>query len=80
MQAFYRSVNGLEGPVSPDEQQALRRAILDYGALQRSPVQKPVDAKLADGKPTDTTIVRDSVAPEVILFALHLLASRLTLR
>jgi len=45
MQAYYRSVLGQEPPVSPDERQALRHAMVDYGALQPSPVQKPVDVK-----------------------------------
>ena len=52
---------GQDGPVSPDERQALRRAMIDYGALQPSPVQRPVDTT----KAPDTTIVRDSVAREV---------------
>ncbi|KAF2713458.1 hypothetical protein K504DRAFT_368934 [Pleomassaria siparia CBS 279.74] len=64
MQAYYRSALGQEGPVSPDERQALRRAMIDYGALQPSPVQRPLDASNDNGKP-DTTIVRDSVAREV---------------
>lgn len=65
MQAYYRSVLGQDGPVSPDERQALRRAMIDYGALQPSPVQKPVDAK-----PPDNTIVRNSIAPEASLYRL----------
>ncbi|KAJ4298957.1 hypothetical protein N0V90_004201 [Kalmusia sp. IMI 367209] len=57
MQAYYRSVLGQDVPVSPDERQALRRAMVDYGALQPSPVHKPVDVK-----PTvDTNVVRTSV-------------------
>ncbi|KAF2870387.1 fungal-specific transcription factor domain-containing protein [Massariosphaeria phaeospora] len=49
MQAYYRSVLGQEGPVSPEERQILRRAMVDYGALQPSPVQKPLDStKVAD--------------------------------
>lgn len=44
MQAYYRSVLGHEAPASPEERQALRRAMIDYGALQPSPVQKPADA------------------------------------
>ena len=62
MQVYYRSALGQEGPVSPDERQALRRAMVDYGALQPSPVQRPADA--TNGKP-DATIVRDSIAREV---------------
>lgn len=62
MQAYYRSALGQDGPVSPDERQALRRAMIDYGALQPSPVQRPLDP--ANSKP-DATIVRDSVAREV---------------
>lgn len=41
MQAYYRSVLGQDGPASPEERQALRHAMIDYGALQPSPVQKP---------------------------------------
>ncbi|OCL05607.1 hypothetical protein AOQ84DRAFT_94902 [Glonium stellatum] len=40
MQAFYRTVHDENGPVSPDERRALRSALVDYGALQPSPVQK----------------------------------------
>ncbi|KAF2192865.1 hypothetical protein K469DRAFT_552474 [Zopfia rhizophila CBS 207.26] len=60
MQAYYRTVHGEDGPVSPDERQALRRAMIDYGALQPSPVQKPVDAKVPE-----TSLVREpaSVPP-----------------
>jgi hypothetical protein len=43
MQAYYRSALGQDGPASPEERQALRRAMIDYGALQPSPVQKPQD-------------------------------------
>jgi hypothetical protein len=49
MQAYYRSVMGQASPVSPDERQALRHAMVDYGALQPSPVQKPADAKMRAG-------------------------------
>lgn len=38
MQAYYRTIHGEDGPVSPDERQALRTAMIDYGALQPSPV------------------------------------------
>lgn len=61
MQAYYRCVLGQDGPVSPDERQALRRAMIDYGALQPSPVQKPVDMKA----PPDADIVRNSISQEV---------------
>ncbi|KAF2263127.1 hypothetical protein CC78DRAFT_581882 [Lojkania enalia] len=60
MQAFYRTVQGHDGPVSPEERTALRRAMIDYGALQQSPVQKP-----ADSQAPDSAIVRDSIAREV---------------
>lgn len=63
MQAYYRTVLGQDGPVSPDERQALRRAMIDYGALQPSPVQKPVDVK----PPPDATIVRNSISREVCI-------------
>jgi hypothetical protein len=39
MQAYYRSILGQDGPASPEERQALRHAMIDYGALQPSPVQ-----------------------------------------
>jgi hypothetical protein len=60
MQAYYRSLKGEDGPVSPEERHALKHAMIDYGALQPSPVQKP-----ADTKGTDSTIVRNSIAQEV---------------
>jgi hypothetical protein len=44
MQAYYRSVLGQDGPASPEERQALRHAMIDYGALQPSPVQKLTDS------------------------------------
>ncbi|KAF2729715.1 hypothetical protein EJ04DRAFT_446714 [Polyplosphaeria fusca] len=59
MQAYYRTVKGEDGPVSPEERHALRHAMIDYGALQPSPVQKPVDSK-----GTDSTIVRNSISQE----------------
>lgn len=62
MQAYYRSVLGHEGPVSPDERQALGRAMVDYGALQPSPVQKPIDAKA----PTETNIIRPITAEQQV--------------
>ncbi|EAT80091.2 hypothetical protein SNOG_12278 [Parastagonospora nodorum SN15] len=40
MQAYYRSALGQDPPTSPEERQVLRRAMVDYGALQPSPVQK----------------------------------------
>ena len=62
MQAYYRSVLGQDGSaVSPDERQALRRAMIDYGALQPSPVQRPLDAK----PPVDANVVRTPIPPEV---------------
>ena len=39
MQAYYRTVHSEDGPVSPDERRVLRNAMIDYGALQPSPVQ-----------------------------------------
>lgn len=45
MQAYYRSILGQDGPASPEERRALRHAMIDYGALQPSPVQKPADAR-----------------------------------
>jgi hypothetical protein len=60
MRVFYRTVVGHDGPVSPDEQQALRRAMIDYGALQPSPVQKP-----GDSRPGDTPHHRSSIVAEV---------------
>ncbi|KAF2199572.1 hypothetical protein GQ43DRAFT_398433 [Delitschia confertaspora ATCC 74209] len=40
MQAYYKTVHSEDGPISPDERQALKTAMIDYGALQPSPVQK----------------------------------------
>ncbi|KAF2009702.1 hypothetical protein BU24DRAFT_428592 [Aaosphaeria arxii CBS 175.79] len=51
MQAYYRSATGQDAPVSPDERQVLKRAMVDYGALQPSPVHRP-----ADSKPADSTV------------------------
>ncbi|KAF2743605.1 hypothetical protein M011DRAFT_213963 [Sporormia fimetaria CBS 119925] len=45
MQVYYRSVAGREAPVSPEERQALGHAMVDYGALQPSPVQRHGDAR-----------------------------------
>ncbi|KAJ4377532.1 hypothetical protein N0V83_000357 [Neocucurbitaria cava] len=60
MQAYYRSVTGqAPTPASPEERQALRRAMIDYGALQPSPVQKPIDSS----KPPDSTIVQTNTSP-----------------
>jgi hypothetical protein len=56
MQAYYRSVLGPDGPASPEERQALRHAMIDYGALQPSPVQKPTDSR-------DATIMVSSRSP-----------------
>jgi hypothetical protein len=47
MQAYYRSVLGQDAPASPAERLALRRAMVDYGALQPSPVQKPAESSHA---------------------------------
>jgi len=52
MQAFYRTVHGEDGPVSPDERRALRSALVDYGALQPSPVQKPQGEQTPVAEPT----------------------------
>ncbi|KAF3037076.1 hypothetical protein E8E12_003756 [Didymella heteroderae] len=60
MQVYYRSVLGQGGqPASPEERKALRRAMIDYGALQPSPVQKPNDGS----KGPDTTIVQTVISP-----------------
>lgn len=59
MQVYYRSVLGQESPASPEERQALRRAMIDYGALQPSPVQKPADSS----KSLDTSVVATSLSP-----------------
>ena len=76
MQAYYRSALGQDGggPVSPDERQALQRAMIDYGALQPSPVQKPLDPASSNATP-DRTIVRNSVAREPASLAAHNLMS-----
>ncbi|ORX94888.1 fungal-specific transcription factor domain-domain-containing protein [Clohesyomyces aquaticus] len=60
MQAYYRTLQPEGGPVSPDERQALRRAMIDYGALQPSPVHKPVDSK------PDPTINPPTVQPTMV--------------
>lgn len=60
MQAYYRSALGQDGPASPEERQALRRAMVDYGALQPSPVQKP----MAESN-MDTSVVATSLSPPV---------------
>jgi hypothetical protein len=60
MQVYYRSVLGQDGqPASPEERKALRRAMIDYGALQPSPVQKPNEGN----KGPDTTIVQTVISP-----------------
>ena len=62
MQAYYRSVLGQDGSaVSPDERRALSRAMIDYGALQPSPVQRPLDVK----PPVDSGVVRTTIPQEV---------------
>lgn len=60
MQAYYRSVLGQDAPASPEERQALRRAMIDYGALQPSPVQKATETTRA----LDTSIVATSLSPQ----------------
>ncbi|KAF1925099.1 uncharacterized protein M421DRAFT_264763 [Didymella exigua CBS 183.55] len=59
MQAYYRSVLGQDPPALPEERKALRRAMIDYGALQPSPVQKPPEGN----KGSDTTIVQTVISP-----------------
>ncbi|KAF1912201.1 fungal-specific transcription factor domain-containing protein [Ampelomyces quisqualis] len=59
MQAYYRSALGQDAPASPEERQALRRAMIDYGALQPTPVQKPTDSSNA----MDTSVVASSISP-----------------
>jgi len=61
MQAYYRSALGQDAPASPEERQALRRAMIDYGALQPSPVQKPADSS----KSLDSLVVATSISPTV---------------
>jgi hypothetical protein len=48
MKAYYRSILGQDPPVSPDEGKVLRHALVDYGALQPSPVQRPADTELSN--------------------------------
>ncbi|USP79670.1 hypothetical protein yc1106_06944 [Curvularia clavata] len=55
MQAYYRSVLGQDGPASPEERQALRHAMIDYGALQPSPVQKPNESSRVAESPGVTS-------------------------
>lgn len=60
MQAYYRSVLGHGGTqASPEERQALRRAMIDYGALQPSPVQNAADTS----KSYEPSYVATSVSP-----------------
>lgn len=59
MQAYYRSATGQGEAASPEERQALRRAMIDYGALQPSPVQKPVDSS----NTLDTSGVTTRISP-----------------
>lgn len=61
MQAYYRTVLGQDAPASPEERQALRRAMIDYGALQPSPVQRPADS----AKSHESPIVAPSISPTV---------------
>jgi hypothetical protein len=51
--------------------------MIDYGALQPSPVQKPLDPASSNIKP-DRTIVRDSVAREPASLSAHTLISPLS--
>lgn len=68
MQAYYRSVLGQDAPASPEERQALRRAMIDYGALQPSPVHGPVDApKDHDAVVVATTVLRSPQNAQVRL-------------
>ncbi|KAF2279118.1 uncharacterized protein EI97DRAFT_394093 [Westerdykella ornata] len=60
MQAYYRSAVGHASPVSSDERQALRRAMIDYGALQPSPVQRPGEF----ARPSDAYVARPAVIHE----------------
>lgn len=59
MQAYYRSVLGQDGPASPEERQALRHAMIDYGALQPSPVQKPNESS----RVAESPVVTSSLSP-----------------
>jgi hypothetical protein len=60
MQAFYRSILGHgDAQASPEERQALRHALIDYGALQPSPVQNPTDSS----KGYDTPYAATSGSP-----------------
>ena len=77
MQVYYRSFSGQDGPASPEERKALRRAMIDYGALQPSPVQKPSEAH----KGLDTTIVQTVISPppqEVGLITIRVVVCMLT--
>ncbi|KAL5117337.1 hypothetical protein ACEQ8H_004782 [Pleosporales sp. CAS-2024a] len=57
MQAYYRSALGQDPPTSPEERQVLRRAMIDYGALQPSPVQKQ------ESDTMDTSGTASSISP-----------------
>ncbi|KAF1828376.1 hypothetical protein BDW02DRAFT_243187 [Decorospora gaudefroyi] len=63
MQAYYRSVLGQDGPASPEERQALRHAMIDYGALQPSPVQKPADTSRGVDVPMASSTLSTAPTP-----------------
>jgi hypothetical protein len=59
MQTYYRSSTGQEGPASPEERTALRRAMNDYGALQPTPVQKHIEPV----RGSDTSVMPTAISP-----------------
>jgi hypothetical protein len=76
MQAYYRSALGQDPPASPEERQVLQRAMIDYGALQPSPVQKQDSEKNLDTSGVAMSISPPAVAAhEVSLTPLRILHS-----
>ncbi|OCK75814.1 hypothetical protein K432DRAFT_307718 [Lepidopterella palustris CBS 459.81] len=68
MQAYYRTMHGEDGPVSLDERRALRSAMIDYGALQPSPVHSPQDQRVPDKQSTqDVSLSLTITVPHVPL-------------
>lgn len=68
MQAYYRSALGQDPPASPEERQVLRRAMIDYGALQPSPVQKQDSSSTLDTSAVAMSILPKLSIREVRLF------------
>ena len=61
MQAFYHNLQR-KGETSPVERRALHNALVDYGALQPSPVQHPHSEESSD---TEMAMVRCTTVPQL---------------